>query len=94
MPIAAAIFYQPTVNVLGATYDSLSGEGVAAVEQTAISANDMFHSSILSQARFWMFDNDRNDPNSVNYHDDIRMSYAEARSNGFPNSATPARAAR
>jgi uncharacterized protein with beta-barrel porin domain len=91
-PIAAAIFYQPTVNALGSTYDSLSGEGVAAVEQTAISANDMFHSSILSQARFWMFDNDRNDPNSVNYHDDIRMSYAEARSNGFPNSATPARA--
>jgi hypothetical protein len=91
-PIAAAIFYQPTVNVLGATYDSLSGEGVAAVEQTAISANDMFHSSILSQARFWMFDNDRNDPNSLNYHDDTRMSYAEARSNGFPNSVTPARA--
>ena len=47
-PIAAAIFYQPTVSVLGGIYDLLSGEGVAAVEQTAISANDMFHSSILS----------------------------------------------
>jgi outer membrane autotransporter protein len=91
-PIAAAIFYQPTVDVLGAVYNSLSGEGVAAVEQTAIAANDMFHTSILGQARFWMFDNDRNDPNSLNYYDGARMSYAAARSNGFPNYATPAKA--
>ena len=91
-PIAAAIFYQPTLDALGSTYDSLSGEGVAAVEQTAISANEMFHSSILSQARFWMFDNDRNDPNSLNYYDGARMSYAAARSGGFPNYTTPVKA--
>ncbi|UGY07397.1 autotransporter domain-containing protein [Bradyrhizobium quebecense] len=89
-PIAAALFYQPTVGVLGAVYDTLSGEGVAAVEQTAISANDMFHSSILSQARFWMFDNDRNDPNSLTFYDGGRMSYAAAPGNGFPNYATKA----
>jgi uncharacterized protein with beta-barrel porin domain len=91
-PIAASIFYQPTVNALGAVYDSVSGEGVAAVEQTAIAANDMFHTSILSQARFWMFDNDRNDPNSLTYYDGARMSYAAARSNVFPNYVMPTKA--
>ena len=83
-PVAAAIFYQPTVEQLGAVYNSLSGEGVAAVEQTAIEANDVFHTSILNEARFWLFDNERSDVNSVSFYD-APLGYAAARNNTFPS---------
>ncbi|UGV26591.1 hypothetical protein E0H22_13355 [Rhodopseudomonas boonkerdii] len=83
--IAAAIFYQPTVEQLGIVYNSLSGEGVAAVEQTAISGNEMFHTSILNQARFWLFDNERYDANSIAYYDGAPLGYAADRRNTFPS---------
>ena len=55
-PIAAALFYQPTVAALGAVYNSLSGEGVSGSEQTAFDANDLFMSSITQQTDFWLSD--------------------------------------
>jgi uncharacterized protein with beta-barrel porin domain len=91
-PIAAALFYQPTVDVLGAVYNSLSGEGVAAVEQTAIAANDVFHTSILNEARFWLFDNERTDVNSIAFYD-APLGYAAARGNTFPSYSKEAKAA-
>jgi uncharacterized protein with beta-barrel porin domain len=45
-PIAAALFYQPDTAALGKVYDSLSGEGTAAAQQTAFWANDLFLSSV------------------------------------------------
>jgi uncharacterized protein with beta-barrel porin domain len=68
LPIAAALFYQPDVATLGRVYDSLSGEGVAAVEQTAIQANDLFHTSISRQAMFWLFDDESSDKNSQTFY--------------------------
>src|SRR5262249_3645918 len=75
-PLGAALFYQPTVQALGAVYDSLSGEGIAAVEQTAISSNDLFHTSILNQARYWMADNEGSDPNSLTFYSGGAQAYA------------------
>jgi uncharacterized protein with beta-barrel porin domain len=82
VPIAAALFYQPTVAALGAVYDSLSGEGVAAVEQAAVDANDIFHTSILHQAGFWIFDNEKNDLNSL-YYAGAPLGYANSEQNGL-----------
>jgi hypothetical protein len=76
VPIAAALFYQPTVAKLGAVYDSLSGEGVAAVEQTAFNANDQFHMSMWNQAASWLFDHERTDPNSQLFYKNPPLSYA------------------
>ncbi len=50
VPIAAKIFYVPTAADLGATYDSLSGEGTSAVQQAIFSARDQFFESVLQQA--------------------------------------------
>src|SRR5262249_19683962 len=81
-PIAAALFYQPTVAALGAVYNSLSGEGVSAVEQTAINANDLFHTSVLHQAGFWVFDNENNDPNSL-FYAGAPLGYADPERNAL-----------
>ena len=61
IPIAAALFYQPTVQQLRRTYDSLSGEGVAATQQTSFNANDLFQTSIMREIGFWFMDNERSD---------------------------------
>jgi uncharacterized protein with beta-barrel porin domain len=50
VPIAAKIFYVPTVADLGATYDSLSGEGTSAIQQSTFAARDQFFESVLQQA--------------------------------------------
>jgi uncharacterized protein with beta-barrel porin domain len=50
VPIAAKLFYVPTVSDLGVTYDSLSGEGTSAVQQAIFSARDQFFESVLQQA--------------------------------------------
>ncbi|WP_156898048.1 hypothetical protein [Methylocapsa acidiphila] len=64
VPIAAALFYQPTVAALGAVYDSLSGEGVSGFEQTAFQADDLFVSSVMQQTDFWLSDH-KVDPSGV-----------------------------
>ena len=50
VPIAANIFYIPTVSDLGAAYDSLSGEGTSAIKQSTFTARDQFFQSVLQQA--------------------------------------------
>ena len=49
VPIAARIYAIPTVPALGAAYDSLSGEGVVAVQDAAFSTMSQF-GSIMTQA--------------------------------------------
>ena len=61
VPIAAALFYQPTVAKLAAVYDGLSGEGVTAAEQTAFSADDQVISSIDAEINAEMLDVDADD---------------------------------
>ena len=55
-PIATNLFYLPNVPTLGAAYDSLSGEGVSASEQTAIGATDYFLSTVNTQTQRWVGD--------------------------------------
>ncbi len=50
-PIATNLFYLPNVATLGAAYDSLSGEGVAATQQTAFDATDAFLTAVGNQMR-------------------------------------------
>jgi len=51
--IAEALFYIPTVEQLGAVYDSISGEGVSGFEQPQFDAYGSFFASIGRQADFW-----------------------------------------
>ena len=74
-PIAAALFYQPNVATLGQVYNSISGEGVATVEQTAFQANDQFHGSVFQQAAYWLFDDEKNLPNSQVFYN-TPLAYA------------------
>ncbi len=53
-PIATNLFYLPNVATLGAAYDSLSGEGVSASEQTAFDATDYFLSTVNTQTQRWI----------------------------------------
>ena len=55
-PIATNLFYLPNVATLAAAYDSLSGEGVSASEQTAIGATDYFLSTVNTQMQRWLSD--------------------------------------
>lgn len=50
VPIAARLFYVPTVAALGAAYDSISGEGTSAVQRATFSARDQFFEAVLQQA--------------------------------------------
>jgi uncharacterized protein with beta-barrel porin domain len=70
VPIAAALFYQPTVPILGAVYDSLSGEGVSASQQTAFDANDYFLSAVGGQMQHWLSDECGDDANSKTLYAD------------------------
>jgi len=51
--IATNLFYLPNVATLAAAYDSLSGEGVSAAQQTAFTATDYFLSTINTQVQRW-----------------------------------------
>ena len=75
-PIAAALFFQPTVAQLGVVYDSLSGEGVAGIQQGTFIANEMFMSTVSRQMGFWVNDNEGSDPRSRTLYGDRVMSYA------------------
>ncbi len=69
-PIAAALFYQPTVTSLGQVYDSLSGEGTSGVEQTAFTADRLFMNSISQQAQLWLGNQPSGQHTVVMYADD------------------------
>ncbi|WP_155765372.1 hypothetical protein [Mesorhizobium erdmanii] len=51
--IADALYYIPTLDQLGAVYDSISGEGVSGVEQPQFDAYGTFLTSMTRQADFW-----------------------------------------
>ena len=53
-PIATNLFYLPNIATLGATYDSLSGEGVSAAQQTAFDATDYFLSTVNNEMQRWI----------------------------------------
>ena len=53
-PIATNLFYLPNVATLGATYNSLSGEGVSAAQQTAFDATDYFLSTVNNEMQRWI----------------------------------------
>lgn len=57
--IAAQLFFIPTVNQLGITYDSLSGEGLTGVQQSLFFARNQFFDTIMAQGS--LFDQ-RNSP--------------------------------
>jgi uncharacterized protein with beta-barrel porin domain len=61
-PIATNLFYLPNVATLGAAYDSLSGEGVSASQQTAFDATDIFLSTANTQMQRWIQDTCGDDP--------------------------------
>ena len=63
-PIATNLFYLPSASVLGATYNSLSGEGVSATEQTAFDATSLYQSTINTQTQRWISDVCGDDPTS------------------------------
>lgn len=69
-PVANALFVQPNVLALGAAYNSLSGEGVTATQQTTFMANDFLHSSANRQMNFWLYDQEDNGGNSLTLYDD------------------------
>jgi uncharacterized protein with beta-barrel porin domain len=90
VPIAAALFYQPTVKVLGEVYDRLSGEGITAIEQTSFNANDLFHSAILNETRYWLSDNEAGDANALTFGERWPLSYASAGRAPLPGKAPAA----
>ncbi|QPC92901.1 hypothetical protein [Mesorhizobium sp. INR15] len=51
--IAGALFYIPTIDQLGAVYDSISGEGVSGVEQPQFDTYEAFFASMSRQADLW-----------------------------------------
>ncbi len=51
--IANAIFYIPTLDQLGAVYDSISGEGVSGFQQPEFDANSIFLAQMNRQADTW-----------------------------------------
>ncbi len=94
-PIASLLFFQPNVTGLGAIYDSLSGEGVSAAEQTSYQANDLFLTSIEHRAAFWL-SGDPNDPVGQALSGDKDLLYARETSDDPPSGAAgaPPKAAR
>ncbi|MDE2182707.1 MAG: hypothetical protein KGJ78_06765 [Alphaproteobacteria bacterium] len=53
-PIATNLFYLPDVATLAAAYDSLSGEGISAVQQVAFDADGQFLTAVGNQTQEWM----------------------------------------
>ena len=68
-PIATNLFYLPNIPTLGAAYNSLSGEGVSASEQTAFSATDYFLSAANTQIQRWVGDICGDDTTSKTLYD-------------------------
>ena len=54
--IATTLFYQPNVATLGQIYNSLSGEGVSAAQQTAFNTIDFYRSTMNNQTQRWLSD--------------------------------------
>jgi uncharacterized protein with beta-barrel porin domain len=88
-PIVTALFYQPDTAALGTVYDSLSGEGSAAAQQTAFWANDLFLASVARRTAFWISD-DPNDPAGTAFIGDRDLIYAQLKTKDSATDAGPA----
>jgi uncharacterized protein with beta-barrel porin domain len=88
-PIATALFYQPDTAALGKAYDSLSGEGTSAAQQTAFWANDLFLASVARRTAFWISD-DPNDPAGTAFYGDRDLIYAQLKTKDSASDAGPA----
>ena len=93
--VASPLFDLTSLAALGAAYDLISGEGVSAVEQAAFDANDVYHSSILQEAQFWLFDEEQGDPHSQVFYAGMPLGYAPQKHDNtdsiFPiNASAPA----
>jgi uncharacterized protein YhjY with autotransporter beta-barrel domain len=88
-PIATALFYQPDTATLEKVYDSLSGEGTAATQQTAFWANDLFLSSVARRTAFWISD-DPNDPGGTAFTGDRDLIYAQLKTKDSASDASAA----
>ena len=75
-PIASALFYVPNVAALGRTYDSLSGEGISAAQQTGFWANDKFLTSVAHRLDYWI-SNDSTDLGGLAFSGDKDLIYAQ-----------------
>jgi uncharacterized protein with beta-barrel porin domain len=75
-PIASALFFSPNAATLARTYDTLSGEGTAAAEQTAFMSNDLFLSAVSRETDAWIW-NDAQGPNSVTLYGDHPLAYSD-----------------
>ena len=75
-PIATALFYQKDVPDLGRVYDSLSGEGTSAFQQTSLFANDHFFNSIEERIGYWISD-DIHDPSGMAFYEDKDLVFAQ-----------------
>ncbi len=93
--LATALFYQPDTATLGNIYDSLTGEGTAAIEQTVFKADELFLSSVAHRTTSWI-SGDPDDTDSVAVYDDRRLLYAQLISKDTASDATnlPRRASR
>jgi uncharacterized protein with beta-barrel porin domain len=83
------LFYQPDTTALGKAYDSLSGEGTAAAQQTAFWANDLFLSSVARRTAFWISD-DPNDPGGTAFTGDRDLIYAQLKTKDSASDASAA----
>ncbi len=63
-PIATTLFYQPDVGLLGQIYNSLSGEGVSAAQQTAFNTIDLYRSTVNNQTQRWLSNSCADDTDS------------------------------
>lgn len=54
IPIAAGLFYQPNVQTLGTTYNTLSGETITGSAQMAFASDRRFVSTINNQVSSWL----------------------------------------
>ena len=76
VPVATALFYQPTLASLAQTYDSLSGEGTTGAQDSAFAADDIYLQTVSRQIDFWR-DGDANNPNAITLHGDV-LNYTPA----------------
>ncbi len=75
-PIATELFYIPNVETLRLVYDSLSGEGVSAVEQADFLSDKYFHTSIAHRVNYWV-SGDPKDPSGYSLSGDKDLLYAQ-----------------
>ncbi|RAI43462.1 hypothetical protein CH341_14120, partial [Rhodoplanes roseus] len=88
-PIAAALFYQPTVAGLGKVYDSLSGEGTSGVQQATFTADDRFIGAVWNQIDLWRSTTSPGGGVLAAYDLPAHNAYASTGATDFPRALAP-----